>query len=163
VADRLLGESDRKSSLSVVYAMAVAARTGYTTNAPTPDRDSVDMRISAGGDMRPSLDLQIKATSTLKWSEGKASYSISRKNYDDLRCSRITPIVLVVLEVPRDEERWMEFGSEHLLVRRCAWWLSLSGEPEIDTDTKTVHMTENQRFSPDSLRELMKWARSGQP
>lgn len=119
--DHLLSESDRKSSLSVLYAMAVAARLGYTISTPDPDRDSVDMRISAGGDMRPSMDLQLKGTSTLEWKGGRSSFPITRKNYDDLRCRRITPLVLVVLEVPRDEKRWMEFGPEYLLVRRCAW------------------------------------------
>ena len=58
MTDRLLTSADQKASLSVVYAKAVAARAGYVTSVPDLDRDGVDLRIEAGGAMRPALDLQ---------------------------------------------------------------------------------------------------------
>ena len=56
---------DQEEALSRVYARAVAARAGYVTADYDMDRDGVDLRIQAGGAMRPALDLQLKATINL--------------------------------------------------------------------------------------------------
>ena len=61
----LLTVPDQKERLSLVYVKALAARAGFVTSAPEPDRDSVDLRIQAGGPRRPALDLQLKATAAL--------------------------------------------------------------------------------------------------
>ena len=62
MTDRLLGTADRKEALSRVYTRAVAAAAGYAVGECDFDRDGVDLRIHAGGEMRPALDLQLKAT-----------------------------------------------------------------------------------------------------
>ena len=65
MTDALLSEEDVKEALSRVYVMAVAARAGFDTSKTELDRDGVDLRIHAGGAMRPALDLQLKATVNL--------------------------------------------------------------------------------------------------
>ena len=57
MTDGLLTSPDQKEGLSLVYAKALAVRAGYSTSVPQPDRDSVDLRIQAGGAYRPALDL----------------------------------------------------------------------------------------------------------
>ena len=54
--DHLLSERDQEELLSIAYAHAVAAQAGYVTAAYERDRDGVDMRIQAGGEMRPALE-----------------------------------------------------------------------------------------------------------
>ena len=66
MTDSLLTVPDQEEALSRVYVKAVAARAGYGTAHPVPDRDSVDLRIHAGGPMRPALDLQLKAAVTVE-------------------------------------------------------------------------------------------------
>ena len=61
----LLTGPGQKEGLSVAYVKALAARAGFSTAVPEPDRDSVDVRIMAGGPRRPALDLQLKATTDL--------------------------------------------------------------------------------------------------
>lgn len=160
-SDRLLSENDRKSQLSVAYALAVAARAGYSATEPRVDRDSVDMTIEAGGGMRPKLDVQLKATSTLTWKNSSASFVLKRKNYDDLRAERMLPIILLVLELPKQENEWLTCDTTSLILRRSAFWLSLAGVGPIDSDSSTVHLLECQRFDPESLRALMMKARNG--
>lgn len=58
----LLSGPDQKEGLSLAYVKALAARAGFSTAVPEPDRDSVDVRIMAGGLRRPTLGLQLKAT-----------------------------------------------------------------------------------------------------
>ena len=98
----LLTDPDQKEGLSLVYARAVAARAGFLTSVPEPDRDSVDLRIQAGGPRRPALDLQLKTTVDLGEPQaGVLPFRLSTKNYNDLRILTQTPRLLVVLELPR--------------------------------------------------------------
>ena len=162
-SDRLLTENDRKSQLSVAYTLAVAAHAGYVTCEPSIDRDSVDLQIQAGGGMRPKLDVQLKATSTLIWKDDSASFSLKRKNYEDLRELRMAPIILVVLELPTNESEWLTCNSSSLILRRSAFWLSLAGFGPIETDSSTVQLLKDQRFEPSSLSAMMQKARTGEP
>ncbi len=143
--------------------MAVAARAGYSTCEPNIDRDSVDLTIQAGGGKRPKLDIQLKATSGLAWKSQSASFSLKRKNYDDLRQPRMVPIILMVLDLPECEDKWMHCDASSLILSRCALWLSLTDAPPIETESRTVQLHEHQRFNPDSLREMMQKSRGSQP
>ncbi|MCY4674668.1 MAG: hypothetical protein OXD43_13045 [Bacteroidetes bacterium] len=57
MVDVLLTSSDQKEAMSKVYVNALAARVGYLTPVPEPDRDSIDLGIQAGGPRHPALDL----------------------------------------------------------------------------------------------------------
>ena len=65
MADRLLGDADEKEALSRAYVQTIAAWAGFTTAVYDFDRDGVDMRVQAGGALRPAIELQLKATTTL--------------------------------------------------------------------------------------------------
>ncbi len=81
----LLKEPDQKEALSRIYVQALAARAGYLTSVPVPDRDSVDLRIHAGGACRPALDVQLKATTIFPESQDDfLRFRLSIKNYRDL-------------------------------------------------------------------------------
>ena len=62
MSDVLLTVPDQEEALSRAYAHAIAAGAGYITADYDLDRDGVDLRIQAGGPMRPALELQLKAT-----------------------------------------------------------------------------------------------------
>ncbi len=78
----LLTEPDRKEGLSLVYVKALAVRAGFLTTVPGPDRDSVDLRIQAGGTYRPALELQLKATAGFDGPRnGFLPFRLPLKNY----------------------------------------------------------------------------------
>ncbi len=158
-----LTDADQKERLSLVYVEALAARAGYSTSTPQPDRDSVDLHIQAGGPRRPALDLQLKATVNVgEPRDGALAFRLPIKNYDDLRVPTQTPRLLVVLELPTDETRWMTVSPEELVLRRRAYWLSLrEGFAEVSgQDSVTVHLPENNVFDVDALRTLMERSRT---
>ena len=130
---------------------------------PSQDRDSIDLRIDAGGNMRPKLDIQLKATGPLLWSKDTAPFRLECKNYDDLRLLRTVPALLVVLEMPDEEADWVACGPDELALRRRAWWLSLAGCPDVEQKTRTVRLRNDQQFVPDSLRALMEQTRRPSP
>ena len=127
MTEKLLTASDQKERLSLVYVNALAARAGFVTSEPMPDRDSVDLRIQASGPRRPALDLQLKATTALDGPQaGFVRFRLKIKNYRDLRVETQTPQLLVVFELPTDESRWMTVTAEKLVLRRRAYWRACS-------------------------------------
>ena len=157
--------ADQKEGLSLVYVRALATRAGFSTSVPSPDRDSVDLQIQAGGPHRPALDLQLKATTGLGEPQaGFLPFRLKIKNYSDLRVETQTPRLLVVLELPEDESRWMTLTTEELVLRRRAYWLSLQQgyEEVVGQQTVTVHIPEDNVFDVNALRTLMERSRSGE-
>lgn len=163
MADSLLADPDRKEALSRVYVKAVAASAGYGTADYDLDRDSIDLRIQAGGDMRPALELQLKATAHLEKSHDEyVKFRLGKKNYDDLRTQTQTPRLLVVLELPKEENKWITVTPDELVVRHRAYWLSLSGYEAIKNQSSiTVKIPEQNRFNSGSLHALMEQSRTG--
>ena len=163
MSDAVLTDSSRKEALSCVYACAIAARAGYVTATPSLDRDGVDLQIRAGGAMRPALDLQLKATVNLKRrSDGHLGFPLKRRNYDLLRIGTQTPRLLMVLDLPRDEDRWMTVTEDELILRHRAYWLNLPGCKEVENKASvTVAIPKANLFDVESLRSLMKHSRGG--
>ena len=161
--DGILASSDQKEALSRAYVSAVAASAGYTIAVQDFDRDGIDVQVRAGGAMRPSLDIQLKATTQLgERSEDKYHYPLRRRNYDLLREQTLVPRILVVLDLPSDEGQWVSISTEELVMRRCAYWVDIKGFPETrNTSTVTVAIKKQNRFDNESLKALMDRARTG--
>ena len=96
--------------------------------------------------------------------DGFLPFRLGIKNYDDLRVATQTPRVLVVLDLPRDESHWMTVTPEQLVLRRCAYWLSLQqGHDEVTgQETVTVRIPERNLFDVETLRMLMERSRRGE-
>ncbi|MCY3810624.1 MAG: DUF4365 domain-containing protein [Gammaproteobacteria bacterium] len=156
----ILSEADRKERLSVAWLGAMAAMAGFASGPPEPDRDSIDLTLSAGGPGRPKMDVQLKATSTPMVREDGLHYELKRKNYDDLReADRMVPLILVVVQLPPNEAGWIDFSNERMVLRRKAWWASLKGAEGIEGKSKTVVLPTDQRLDVKELIELMGRAR----
>jgi Domain of unknown function (DUF4365) len=163
MSDALLSSQDRQEALSRAYACAIAAAAGYSSYVPDVDRDSVDIGFNAGGDMRPNLHVQLKATISLRRSGDLFKLSIKKKNYDDLRVPTVVPRVIVVLAMPGSETKWLNVSVKQLVMKRCAYWASLKGLPELSEGQQsvTISVPEGNRFDVDGLRKLMEMARRG--
>ena len=161
--DTPLTVPDQKEALSRAYVRAVAARAGFATADPDFDRDGVDLRIQAGGAMRPALDLQLKATVNLGEPHGgNFRFPLNRRNYELLRIETQTPRLLVVFNMPRDQSEWMAITTTELVLRHCAYWLSLKGCEETDNRSSvTVRIPSNNLFDVNGLHALMKQSRKG--
>lgn len=163
MTDALMTTADREEALSHVYVQAVAAKAGYTTSSPSLDRDSLDLQIQAGGEMRPALNLQLKATVNVeRVSDGYVHYPLKVRNYNLLRKKTQTPRLLVILDLPRDEDCWMTVTVNELVLRNRAYWLSLRGFGETaNTTSVTVKIPEENLFNVESLKALMDQSRGG--
>lgn len=163
MSDVLLTVPDQEEALSRVYAHAIAAGAGYITADYDLDRDGVDLRIQAGGPMRPALELQLKATINLGITyDGFYHFPLAIRNYDLLRIETQTPRLLVVLDLPRERDRWMTVTAEELVLRRRAYWLNLRGlEATPNQGSVTVRIPADNVFNVENLHRLMEQSRTG--
>ena len=160
MTDTILSTNHRKAELSFAYLAALSAFAGYTCQrGPEPDQDSIDSTIRSGDSMRSQFDVQLKSTSVPMRRQDGLHFRLHRKNYNDLTLKRQSPLILVVLELPTDEKDWLACTADQLLLRRCAWWMSVRGREPIDTDSKVVVIPDAQRLNETSLEHLMDRAR----
>jgi len=161
----------KKEQLSIAYIRAVAAAAGFSCTKPEVDDDSVDIIISCSGTYgeetllrSPRIELQAKATSEDLSSEDTVlKFALPIKNYDDLRSITLIPRILVVMLVPDQPEIWIEQSEDHMLLRHCAYWVSLKGKPETENKSKiTVDIPRNQIFNVESLQLLMERVARGE-
>jgi hypothetical protein len=157
----MLTENLRKSEISVAYLHSIAAKCGFEFSEPRIDNDSADVLLSANGKLSidstltsSKIEIQLKATVNWVIKEGKISFSLTKKNYDDLRAKTVVAKILVLLCLPKTEEEWISHSIEQLTIRKCAYWISLKDYPERDNESNvTVHLEE--LFSPETLKDLL--------
>lgn len=160
--DGLLTLTDIEEALSEAYATAIAARAGYVVAKRNFDRDGVDLTIEAGDLLRPKIDLQLKATINLRAMGNLMAFPCPLRNYNLLRFPTQTPRLLVVLHLPKEPEKWLSVNPSRLILRNCAYWMSLRDAPETDVkDNKTVYFPKENRLDVSSLKALMEQSRTG--
>jgi hypothetical protein len=153
--------NNRKEQFSIAYVRAIASVAGFAVYQPEVDDDSVDLGLAARGAMgtvrSPRLDMQIKCTSREILGADSLAFPLSIKNYDDLRHQDLmVPRVLIVVLVPDNIDDWVAHSEEQLLLRHCAYWMSLRGMQETNNELNvTVHLPRNNQFNVIALRDIM--------
>lgn len=153
-------ETWRMEQFSKAYVKAVGSVVGCSVQWSEVDNDSVD------GTMRkrtvdtpvrsPALDFQLKCT----WGDYLRSdgvhYPLELKNYNELRSERVlVPRILVVVLVPADVDLWAEQDENQLLIRKCGYWVSLRGMPEVGNESsRTVVLPRSQILDRINLESV---------
>lgn len=158
----------KMEQFSRAYVAAIAAQAGCNPSRPEVDNDSVDLELCMKDILdckrtRGRLEMQLKCTYAADRSEDSFPFSLSIKNYDDLRAEVVIPRLLVVVCVPEDSEDWTQQTEEQLCLHHCAYWLSLAGMPELkNAKSVTVHIPRKQIFSVEFLHEAMRHSANGE-
>lgn len=160
--DAVISQAQSQERLSFAYVRAVAACAGYATSEPNPDMDGIDLRVSATGDMHPSIDIQLKATTNLnRRSNSSLSYALPVRNYELLREPVQTPRLLVLLDLPDDQTEWLTITHEELALKKCAYWVDLSDHPETARSTSvTIDVPRDNLLDVKGLIGRMDWSRN---
>jgi hypothetical protein len=159
----MLAGNLKESELSIAYVHALAIKGDFEFDMPRIDNDSVDVYISANGELlsdecilhSPKIDIQLKATTNWQINaEDKIAYDLKIKNYNDLRRKSAVPKILVLLCLPKNKEEWIIHSSDELILRKCAYWVSLLNMPPTENET-TVRVFLSELFTHDILKELL--------
>lgn len=154
-----------EAELSYAYLHAVAARAGVGCEVTGRHLDSagVDAHLHICHDVQPltelTLHVQLKATKKPSaFADGKWSYWVQGVDrYNRLRATGVMPPrILVVLFLPEETNDWLTHSPEQLILRRCAYWVSLRGAPATSNETgATIYIPESQMFTPEGLLDLL--------
>lgn len=160
--------TDIESELSYACLHAVAAKAGVGCQvaARALDNVGIDATLHVKRDFGHgavltefSLHVQLKATINVPVGHGsRFSYNFKGiDQYDNLRASTIMPPkILVLLCLPTEREEWLTHTDDQLLLKRCAYWVSLRGALESANSTsQTIYLPRSQVFSPDGLTDLL--------
>ena len=64
--------------------------------------------------------------------------------------------------MPRDKDMWLTVNDNETLLRKCAWWCSLQGYPEVENKERVViEIPLTQQLTPEVLIELMQKVKEG--
>ena len=152
----LLTDNDRKEQLSCAYVAAIAAYCGLSVSIPTPDRDSVDIRVSSGTSRRAAVEFQLKATSSPDWDGDDLRFQLKAKNYNDMVIKRQVPLLLAVMVLPDDPAEWLIVDIDQLAMKQCVWWTSLIGKPATEQGSVQVKLHSSNLLTPIALHELIR-------
>ena len=162
-----LSNNDIESELSYAYLHAVASRAGMGCRLATRHEDNrgVDATLTAWGPFPKGgyleeidIKIQLKATTTgTKVKNGFIPYFFDGiQQYNDLRRKTMaTHRILVVLFLPKDDKNWLKISVNQLILRNCAYWLSLRGAAESQNDSgQTVYIPESQVLDTNNLKAI---------
>ena len=151
-----------KEQMSRAYVLAVAAAARCSTATPEPDYDGVDIEIRQSAEherfTQSRLEVQLKATSSDVVRDDHVAFRLKAEHYDKLRDEKVyVPRILVVLVLPPGDvpDRWLYQHPRAMLLRHCAYWVSLRGAPAIAGESTTVHVPLDQRFNVSHLLCIM--------
>lgn len=159
-------KQDIESELSYAYLHAVASKAGFACQVTNrlSDKSSIDAEVRVLERMTNDsiltdfmIDIQLKATyKKLNINNKNYSFSLPINQYDNLRAEGSSnQKLLVVLSLPTDESEWLSCNEEELVLKRCAYWVSLRGARTIDNSTSiTIYIPKANLFSHESLREI---------
>ena len=155
----------RQEQFSNAFVEAIAAVAGCAASKPSVDNDSIDWTLSNRLPRRPKLDVQLKCTSDDSGSPENIRFVVPIKNYRDLILVDLSnPRVLVLVVAPADIDSWLEQSPDRLVLRRCAYWVSLLGLPESDNEnTVTVNVPRVNAFNVDALNRIMQRINDREP
>lgn len=146
------------------FLLSAAGAAGCTAAKPGVDDDSIDWTLSSKLTRRPKLDVQMKSTIEDSGVGETIHYSLKRKNYDDLTLTLLSvPRILVLVILPREVADWLNLTPERLLLRKSAYWLSLTGfEPTDNAASVTVPIPRSNLFTPEVLTSIMQRLSKGE-
>jgi hypothetical protein len=158
---------DIESRLSYAYLHAVASHSGFLCREATSaeDKEGIDAVVTAYGNFSGSyrtqitINVQLKATIEVPTDNGNyLSYFVQGiKRYDKLREDHREPIrILMVLFLPEKHADWLSHSENELILKRCAFWMSLRNAPASDNRSgQTVKIPKDQILNSDNLKKLI--------
>lgn len=159
----MLTENHIKEGLSRAYILAVAHRAGFNCTLREFDYgiDGTFRDVQRVGKRRVesgfSIDFQAKASERCDVEGDYVAYDLEAQSQRDLVDEGVgCPRILIVLALPEERSRWLEVSDDALLLRRCAWWVSLRGaEPTPNAQTTRIRIPRGQVFDVGALESMM--------
>lgn len=160
----VLTESHTQECLSLAYVHAVTGRAGVNLHVGLRHDYGVDgtfrpvvnvngRRVESGH----SVDFQLKASINWEQDGENVAYDLEAKTYNDMvgRTDSASPLILLLLCLPRDSATWLAGTETELILRHCCYWLKLSGEPTDNARSKRVFIPRANLLTPEAVLKIL--------
>jgi hypothetical protein len=109
------------------------------------------------------IDVQAKATTRSGLTNTGLRFDLTVRDYDSLRLvTDLVPRILIVLILPKVEEQWLNQTEGELVLRHCAYWTTLRGQPATrNRRSIRVVLPRANVFSVNALQGMMRRVREG--
>jgi hypothetical protein len=158
-----LDPKDIESELSYAYLHAVASKAGIGCKMSPryEDNRGIDVQLTCYEQFpdcyKEEIDLKIQLKATIQEPSQTdthfAYFFKGAKQYDLLREeTQHIHRLLIVLFLPTNSEEWLNVQPEQLVLKNCAYWVSLRGaEISGNTTGQTVYLPKEQLLTPENL------------
>ncbi len=151
--------------LAHIYATAGKARVAFSADVHDYGVDGTFKVIRRRGTAQvPSgipLDYQAKATTVWKFDGTDVVYDLDARAYNNIveRTPDETTMILILLCLPPETEKWHEATPDATTLRHCCYWWVERGELTDKTAKQRIKIPRANLFTPDTLLELLEGER----
>ena len=149
--------------ISVSYVSAVIAHAGFAPNIPNKDY-GVDMAAHRIGifkskriDLGVALEFQLKASTNWKIKNSDIMYDLDTEAYNRLvlrRDNALTPCILVLCCLPKEESSWLKVSEDELVIRKCCYYHLIEGKETNNSSSQRIKIPRTQLLTPQSIKDL---------
>lgn len=114
-----------------------------------------EFRLSDNG---IKVDFQLKCTTTWEYRGENVSWSIKSQTYNDLvlRARHSTPLILILMCLPRESSDWVTTTEDTLILRHCCYFVELEGAPlPNENSTKKIEIPRQNVLTPAALSRIL--------
>jgi hypothetical protein len=163
-------EQQIKEKLSKNYLELLIYNGGHKQVKPEDDH-GVDLyimrvqRIERDGGIRyvdstDFIGIQLKCTcvASIEEDDDYIKYDLEVKTYNDLvdrvRYNATVPLLLVLMVLPDEVERWVEVRENEIALAKCAYWYKPDSEDLYtgNSSRKRIYIPKSNKLSIDSIR-----------
>jgi hypothetical protein len=106
------------------------------------------------------LDFQLKATTEWEIDPGDQHiiYGLERKTYNDMvgRGPEESPLMLILLCLDKDQNKWLTSTTDELVLRKCCYWHLVSGSPSpTEAGRIDIHLPLQNRLDEASIISIV--------
>ncbi|MFJ2173921.1 DUF4365 domain-containing protein [Streptomyces sp. NPDC087851] len=155
------GENGHRGDFGEQFIRMLAAAANLDAAKRERDRVGVDWQLGHPGrpGIRrfPTIEAQVKCTSSPELHDDHIAYDLKVKNYNQLAGQDYdVPRFLFLVLAPSDPFVWSHATPDRLLLRNAAYWACLHEKELVDEDqsTRRVHVPRAQLLTVDSLHDL---------
>ena len=162
-----------QEELSRAYITAAGGRAGLIVNLKGRSQDykvdgslhEVQFINGIRGESGFPLDFQMKASTVWTCRNGMIVYKLDAATYDFLAgraaSKGATPIILILMCLPKNEHSWTCFKEHRVQLRRCCYWTRITGSAKGNRSTVTIRIPKGNLVTPEVLRDLIEKVRRG--
>lgn len=156
-------EEHIKEELCRAHISAIAAMAGLNQGRDNLDYGVdgrfVEVEWNGRGYVSSGVSIEYQAKATVRWEirGGHVVYALEADAYNAIagRGSYRTPLILILLCLPRQRQGWHRIDDAGTYLREHCYWHIFGPPKTTNISSVTIQIPLAQRFTPEALQDLL--------